>query len=41
MANKNRTGKIETTIELCRSDRKWKKTIELAEELKLNSPNYG
>lgn len=35
------TVKIETTIETCRSEGKWQKVIELAEELKVGSPNYG
>lgn len=40
MTNRNRnTGKIETTIELFRTDGKWLKVIELAEELKAGSPN--
>lgn len=34
-------GKLETTIELCRSESKWQKVIELAEELRIGSPNYG
>lgn len=42
MANRNRNNvKIETTIEACRSEAKWKRVIELAEELKTGSPNYG
>lgn len=41
MAGKARAGKIETTIELCRSERKWQKSIELADELKNSSPNHG
>ncbi|GAB0097213.1 Tetratricopeptide repeat [Sergentomyia squamirostris] len=41
MTNRSRgTGKIETAIENCRSEGKWKKVIELAEELKLGSPHY-
>uniref|UniRef100_A0A336KEE6 CSON015492 protein n=1 Tax=Culicoides sonorensis TaxID=179676 RepID=A0A336KEE6_CULSO len=40
MTNRNRnTGKIETTIELFRTDGKWSKVIELAEELRAGSPN--
>ena len=44
MTNRNRSTnvKIETTIENCRSEGKWLKVIELAEELKIGSPsNYG
>lgn len=42
MANRNRNNvKIETTIESCRSEAKWQRVIELAEELKTGSPNYG
>lgn len=42
MASRNRNNvKIETTIESCRSEAKWKRVIELAEELKTGSPNYG
>lgn len=45
MTNRNRGGtnvKIETVIENCRSEGKWQKVIELAEELKVGSPsNYG
>ncbi|XP_059622260.1 tetratricopeptide repeat protein 7B [Phlebotomus argentipes] len=41
MTSRNRgSGKTETAIENCRSDGKWKKVIELAEELKLGSPRY-
>lgn len=40
--NRNTNVKIETTIENCRSEGKWQKVIELAEELKIGSPaNYG
>lgn len=44
MTNRNRgtNVKIETVIENCRSEGKWQKVIELAEELKVGSPsNYG
>lgn len=42
MAGRNRnTVKIETTIENCRSEAKWSRVIELADELKIGSPNYG
>lgn len=42
MASRNRNNvKIETTIEGCRSEAKWQRVIELAEELKTGSPNYG
>lgn len=42
MANRSRNNvKIETTIEGCRSEAKWQRVIELAEELKTGSPNYG
>lgn len=42
MASRNRNNvKIETTIESCRSEAKWQRVIELAEELKTGSPNYG
>ncbi|XP_037915615.1 tetratricopeptide repeat protein 7B [Hermetia illucens] len=34
------TGKLETIIENCRSEGKWPRVIELAEELKQGSPNY-
>lgn len=37
---KGRTGKIETLIESCRSEGKWSKSIELAEELRTSS-NHG
>uniref|UniRef100_A0A7G3ANH5 Putative calmodulin-binding protein n=1 Tax=Lutzomyia longipalpis TaxID=7200 RepID=A0A7G3ANH5_LUTLO len=41
MTNRSRgTGKLETAIENCRSEGKWKRVIELAEELKLGSPHY-
>lgn len=40
--NRNTNGKIEAIIESCRSEGKWKRVIELAEELKVGSPsNYG
>lgn len=40
--NRNTNGKIEAIIESCRSEGKWKRVIELAEELKIGSPsNYG
>lgn len=38
---KARAGKLENTIEQCRSEGKWQKSIELAEELKASSPNHG
>lgn len=39
--NRNTNGKIEAIIESCRSEGKWKRVIELAEELKVGSPtNY-
>lgn len=41
MAAKARAGKLETTIEQCRSEGKWQKSIELAEELKNSSPTHG
>jgi hypothetical protein len=41
MAAKARAGKLENTIELCRSEGKWEKSIELAEELKQSSPIHG
>lgn len=42
MTSRNRNNvKIETTIENCRSEAKWQRVIELAEELKTGSPNYG
>lgn len=44
MTNRNRSTnvKIETFIENCRSEGKWQRVIELAEELKVGSPsNYG
>lgn len=40
MANKSRVGKLENTIEACRNEGKWQKSIELAEELRA-SPNHG
>lgn len=33
--------RIETEIEKSREDSNWKKVIELAEQLKIRSPNYG
>lgn len=34
--------KIEAVIENCRSEGKWQRVVELAEELKIGSPNsYG
>jgi hypothetical protein len=36
-----RAGKLENTIEQCRSEGKWQKSIELAEELKASSSNHG
>lgn len=42
MTSRNRNNvKIETTIETCRSEGKWQRVIELAEELKSGSPDYG
>lgn len=41
MASRRNNVKIETTIESCRGEAKWQKVIELAEELKTGSPNYG
>lgn len=42
MTSRNRNNvKIETTIENCRSEGKWQRAIELAEELKTSSPDYG
>lgn len=42
MTGRNRNNvKIETTIENCRSEGKWQKVIELAEELKSSSLDYG
>lgn len=41
MAAKARAGKLENTIETCRSEGKWQKSIELAEELKSSSPTHG
>lgn len=41
MANRRNNVKIETTIESCRGEAKWQRVIELAEELKTGSPNYG
>lgn len=42
MSGRNRScNKIETTIENCRSEAKWKRVIELADDLKIGSPNYG
>lgn len=42
MTSRNRNNdKIETIIENCRSEAKWQRVIELAEELKNGSPNYG
>lgn len=41
MTSRSRSNvKIESTIENCRSEGKWQRVIELAEELKVNSPNY-
>lgn len=41
MTSRRNNVKIETTIENCRSEGKWQRVIELAEELKIGSPNYG
>lgn len=42
MTGRNRNNvKIETTIENCRSEGKWQRVIELAEDLKTNTPDYG
>lgn len=41
MAKARAAGKLENTIEQCRSEGKWQKSIELAEELKSSSPNHG
>lgn len=41
MAKAARAGKLENTIEQCRSEGKWHKSIELAEELKSSNPVYG
>jgi hypothetical protein len=41
MAAKARAGKLENTIEQCRNEGKWQKSIELAEELRSSSPIHG
>lgn len=42
MTSRSRNNvKVETTIENCRGEGKWQKVIELAEELKTGSTNYG
>lgn len=41
MTSRRNNDKIETIIENCRSEAKWPRVIELAEELKVGSPNYG
>lgn len=41
MAAKSRAGKLENTIEQCRNEGKWQKSIELAEELKSSSSTHG
>lgn len=42
MTSRSRNNvKIETTIESCRSEGKWQRVIELAEELKSSSLDYG
>lgn len=41
MAGKARAGKLENTIEQCRNEGKWQKSIELAEELRSSSPVHG
>lgn len=43
MSNRRTAGtvKIEAVIETCRSEGKWQRVIELAEELKIGSPNNG
>ena len=41
MATKARAGKLENTIELCRNEGKWQKSIELAEELRSSSTVHG
>lgn len=38
---RNNAVRIETEIEKSREDSNWKKVIELAEQLKIRSPNYG
>lgn len=41
MTSRRNNDKIETIIESCRSEAKWQRVIELAEELKNGSPTYG
>lgn len=41
MTTKARAGKLENTIEQCRNEGKWQKSIELAEELKSSSSVHG
>ena len=43
MANKKLTplSTLETSIEICRSESKWSRVIELAEELRQSSPKFG
>lgn len=41
MAGKSRSFRIETEIEKSREESNWKKVIDLAEQLKLRSPNSG
>lgn len=41
MAGKGRSYRIETEIEKSREESNWKKVIDLAEQLKVRSPDSG
>jgi hypothetical protein len=41
MAGKGRNYRIESEIEKSREESNWRKVIDLAEQLKLRSPNSG
>jgi hypothetical protein len=41
MAGKGRSYRIETEIERSREESNWKRVIDLAEQLKSRSPDFG
>jgi hypothetical protein len=41
MAGRGRIFRIETEIEKSREESNWKKVVDLAEQLKLRSPDFG
>jgi len=41
MAGRGRSFRIETEIEKSREESNWKKVVDLAEQLKLRSPDSG